>query len=48
MMAIDNEDFTRALECLEKAHKLDPKDASVTSLLDKLKNKLGVVTELDP
>ncbi len=48
IMAIDNEDFTRALECLEKAHKLDPEDASVSTLLDKLKNELGVVTELDP
>ncbi|MGD9158573.1 MAG: hypothetical protein PVG39_09215 [Desulfobacteraceae bacterium] len=48
IMAIDNEDFTRALECLEKAHKFNPADESITALLDKLKYELGVVTEQDP
>jgi len=48
IMAIDNEDYTLALEYLEKAHKIDPADTSITNLLDKLKNQLGVVTETDP
>lgn len=48
IMAIDNEDYTRALECLEKAIKIDSADSSTTTLLNKLKNQLGVVTELDP
>ena len=48
IMAIDNEDYSRALECLEKANKLDPADSSISTLLNKLKYQLGVFTEQDP
>ncbi len=47
IMAMDNENYLKALEYLQKAKKLDPSDKLTNSLLDKLRDEFGVVTEQD-